>query len=279
MSYIFITGVSSGIGLHATQFLIEKGYTIFGSVRKKEDAMHLSEQLGDAFIPILMDVTKEDSIQQAFEFIKNKLEGKSLDALINNAGIAAFGPILHLPMEKVRQQFDVNVIGLIQVTQTFLPLLGASKNFEGQAGRIINISSVSGRISSPFLAVYSASKFAVEALSDGLRRELSIYNIPSISIQPGPIKTNIWNKTRGQEEPYLDTDYGDILKDMNDELGKIEGGALAPERVSQTIYKALTSSRPKAHYMVVKNAGFMRLVANLAPATFLDKVTTKRFKK
>lgn len=279
MSNLFITGVSSGIGLHATQFLLKKGYKVFGSIRKKQDAVRMSKQLGDAFIPVLMDVTKEDSIQQAFEFIQNKLAGKSLDALINNAGIAAFGPILHLPMEKVRQQFDVNVIGLIQVTQTFLPLLGASKDFKGKPGRIINISSVSGRISTPFLAVYSASKFAVEALSDGLRRELSIYNIPSISIQPGPIKTNIWNKTRGQEEPYLDTDYGDILKDMNDELGKIEGGALPPEKVSQTIYKALTSRRPKAHYMVAKNAGFMRLIANLAPASLLDKETTKRFKK
>lgn len=278
MPYVFITGVSSGIGYETTKLLLSHHYQVIGSVRKDADAKRLQQEFGNGFHAVQMDVCRKAEVEQAVEEVKTLLQGAPLAALINNAGIAVFGPILHLPPEQIQQQFEVNVLGLLRVTQAFLPLLGAQADFTGTPGRLIHISSVSGLITTPFLSLYSASKFAVESISDGLRRELIIYGIPSISIQPGPTRSSIWDKTSGQEVPFLNTDYGPILENSQAEIEKIEAGANPTSKVAKVILKALTAKKPKTRYMVAKKAWLMRMVANLMPARWLDNATTSRFR-
>ena len=242
----------------------------------REDADRLKTDLGTHFYPLVFDVCDSTAIAQAAKETSDLLNGQHLAALINNAGIAIMGPLEFIPSEKIEQQFEVNVFGLLKVTQAFLPLLKATN---GNAGKIINISSVSGRISSPFVALYSASKFAVEALSDGLRRELFIYGIDVISIQPGPTKSAIWDKSQGQGDAYLDTPYGDILKGFDQNVEGIEKRAIPTIKVAEKILLAIRKKRPKTRYIVAKNAAILRFISNLGPARIIDQLLTSRFKK
>ena len=139
---------------------------VFGSVRKEADAERLRDELGEAVVPLRFDVTDGEAIAAAAKQVEQTLEGTNLEGLVNNAGVAVPGPILHLPIDELRQQFEINVFGLIAVSQAFIPLLGARKGATGTPGRVVNISSVSGRIVVPFLGAYAGSKHAVEALSE-----------------------------------------------------------------------------------------------------------------
>ena len=189
MKAIVITGVSTGIGYAATAVFIQRGYHVFGSVRKAADAKRLQAEMGAQFTPLLFDVTDKVGVQTAVSQVRAALGEKNLTALINNAGIVTPGPLMHMPSDSFRQQFQVNLFGLFDVTQAFLPLLGARKHNAGLPGRIINISSVSGKIAYPFMGAYAASKHALEAYSDSLRRELMLYGIDVILIQPGTTRT------------------------------------------------------------------------------------------
>ena len=193
MQSVVITGVSTGIGWGALKILTSKGIHVFGSVRKLEDAERLTSEFGDSFTPLIFDVTDEKSVGEAVEQVRNQINGNNLLGLVNNAGIAIGGPLMHQPIADFRKQIEVNLIGQLIVTQAFLPLLGTDSNLQGKPGRIINISSVGGKISSPFLGAYSASKFGLEAISEALRRELTIYGIDVIIIVPGSVVTPIWD--------------------------------------------------------------------------------------
>ncbi len=278
MKHVVITGVSSGIGRAAAEELGAHGYHVFGSVRKEADAAPLQAQLGDSFTPLIFDVTDEAAIKAGCEKVTEVLGENKLDGLVNNAGIGSGGPLMFQPMNEIRQVFEVNVFGMLRVTQTFLPLLGARNPQAGRVGRIVNISSVGGKLSTPFLGAYAGSKHAVEALSDALRRELAVYGIDVIIIEPGAVITPIWDKaeSEGFGNTYKDTIYGPIATKF--EQGFIAQGrrGIPVEVVAKTIRQALESEHPKARYALTNNPIFGWLVPRLLPDRWLDRIITSQ---
>lgn len=275
MEYVIVTGASTGIGYTITKYLLDRNYFVFGSVRKEVDAERLGKEFGNqSFKALLFDVTDRASIEKGRLEVVEMIGNQKLVALVNNAGIAVGGPLKYLSEEEIRQQMEVNVIGLLSVTQAFIPHL----ENPAKAGKIINISSVSGILVSPFTSLYSASKFAVEALTHGLRRELYFHGVTAVSIQPGPIKTPIWDKALSFSGKYNHTEYGKVLEDMDRFIKKTEQGALPPERVAQTVYRALTASHPRATYLVMKGGVFAKIISWL-PHGWVDKLMSSRAKK
>jgi NAD(P)-dependent dehydrogenase (short-subunit alcohol dehydrogenase family) len=213
MRSVVVTGTSTGIGWGTAKVLIARGFRVFGSVRKKVDAERLAAEFGPAFVPLVFDVTDEDAVGLAAARVGDVLAGEKLFGLVNNAGIAVAGPLLELPLGDFRQQIDTNLIGVVIATKAFGPLLGTDRTLKGPPGRIVNISSVGGKNAMPFLAPYAASKFALEGLSEGLRRELLAFGIDVIVVAPGAVATPIWAKAEQVDvTPYLDTPYGAALE-------------------------------------------------------------------
>lgn len=274
MQYILITGASTGIGYACTKYLVDRGFFVLGSVRKESDAQKLKAAFGDNFKALLFDVTDEKAIVEAKKEVEALLNGQKLRALINNAGIALGGPLKYLPTEEVRRQFEVNVVGLLSVSRAFIPML----ENHASPGRIINISSISGLLVSPFTSIYSASKFAVEAITHGLRRELYFHGVTAVSVQPGPIKTPIWEKAKYFKGKYDHTEYGNVLEDMESFINKTEASAIPPERVARVVHKAIVARTPRATYLVMKGAVFARIITWL-PHRILDKLMSYRTKK
>ncbi|MFN8488750.1 MAG: SDR family oxidoreductase [Caldilineaceae bacterium] len=254
MRHVVITGASTGIGYATVRELIDHAYHVFGSVRKAADAERLREAFGENFTPLLFDVTDPPAIQAAAEQVRAMLGEDNLVGLVNNAGIAVAGPLMHLPVAELRQQFEVNLFGLLTVTQAFLPLLGARPDTTAMPGRIINLSSVGGRIAYPFMGPYAASKHALEGLSDSLRRELMLYGVDVILIEPGSVRTPIWDKAEQLDiSRYAHTDYVAILEKMQKTMVDLGRQGLAPEKVSATIRLALESPKPKPRYTIANN--------------------------
>ena len=249
MRHVVITGASTGIGYAATQELIQHDYHVFGSVRNTADGERLQAALGANFTPLYFDVTDEAAIRAAAATVQSAVGVQGLLGLVNNAGIAVGGPLLHLPVDEFRHQFEVNVFGLLRVTQAFAGLLGARQNAPHPPGRIINISSVSGRIAYPFIGPYAASKHAVEAISDSLRRELRLYGVDVIVIEPGAVRTPIWEKLDQVEiGRYASTDYGASLAQMQQQLAGLSHSGMPPQQISRVIRQALESARPRVRY-------------------------------
>ncbi|MBX2876494.1 MAG: SDR family oxidoreductase [Saprospiraceae bacterium] len=275
MEYVIVTGASTGIGYAITKYLIDRNYFVFGSVRKTADAERLAADFGEqSFRALLFDVTDREAIEKARLEVASSIGEQKLTALVNNAGIAVGGPLKYLSEDEIRQQMEVNVIGLLSVTQAFIPYLENPSS----VGKIINISSVSGLLVSPFTSLYSASKFAVEALTHGLRRELKFHGITAVSIQPGPIKTPIWDKALSFAGKYDHTEYGKVLQDMDRFIKKTEQGAIPPEKVAQVVYRALTARNPRATYLVMKGGIFARIISWL-PHSWVDKLMSSRAKR
>ena len=279
MKNILITGVSSGIGLATAQKFLNSNFRVFGSVRKKADATDLKQKLGENFIPLIFDVNNAQDISDAKTTVIEMIGEQGLDCLINNAGIAVTGPILHIPIEEFHDQLEINVIGTLRVIQEFTPLLKGNEETGKQPGRIINISSLSGLIARPLMGPYSASKFALEAMSDALRRELMIYGIKVILIEPGPIKTPIWKKAAEFKNHYLDTDYANIISHLNRQIKQIEHSALPVDKVVELIYKTVFSRHPKARYRMAPNPFLIWLVVNVFGDKMLDKMFYKQISK
>ena len=157
-------------------------------------------------------MTDFDAVKQAAAIVEEQLQGKTLGALVNNAGVAVAGPVRYLPLEDLQRQLDINLYGPIRATQAFLSMLGADRRFEGAPGKIINMSSVAGKIASPFMSPYAMSKHALEAMSDSLRRELLVHGIDVVVIGPGAVKTPIWAKADDMDiEQYAKTEYAEVL--------------------------------------------------------------------
>lgn len=273
MKSIVITGVSTGIGYEAAKMLVGRGWQVYGSVRRQADADRLQQELGQGFTPLLFDVTDEGAIATAVTQIP-----APLTALINNAGIAEPAPLMHLPLAEFRQHLEINVTGVLAVTQAFLPLLGAQANWPHPAGRIINISSVSGRIVYPFMGAYAASKHALEAMSDALRRELLLYGIDVILIEPGTVRTPIIGKFAGQVERYMQTDYGRVLQPLAAQVEKREQSALPVERVTAVILQALESDHPKTRYPIPRKRLTGWLLPRLLPDRWFDRLVARQLK-
>jgi len=277
MKNIVITGASTGIGYATSKALINKGYRVFGSVRKEADATRLSEELGDKFVPLLFDVTNPEAVKAGAVKVKEIIGNEGLVALINNAGIAVAGPMMHLPVEDLRWQMEVNVMGLLTTTQAFLPLLGATKDCTHPPGRILNISSVAGKIASVFMGAYAASKHAVEALSGSMRTELQLYGIDVIVIGPGVVKTPIWDKADEIDlTPYDDTDYKKPGKKIMRFMMNMSKKGFEQDEFGEMVAKILEAKKPKARYSLVYNKLTNWILPQIIPTRKIDKIIGKK---
>ncbi|NBC25098.1 MAG: SDR family NAD(P)-dependent oxidoreductase [Bacteroidetes bacterium] len=276
---VIITGVSSGIGKETAIYLLDKGIPVYGSVRCKEDGEDLKQAYPSLFKPLIFDVRDAKAIKVAAEKVSEEVKPYGLAGLVNNAGIAVSGPLQHVKSEYMQKQMDVNVHGLLRVSQAFLPLLGANKQAPTQPGRMVNISSVSGRMTRMMMGPYSASKYAVEAISDGFRRELKMYGIQVAIVEPGPITTEIWKKARTEDQPYMDTDYTFILNQRSQVIDQNEDMAISAKKVAEKIYHALYAKRPKTRYLVTGKKWLIRLVINYLPTRIVDHLFTQPFLK
>jgi len=277
MKFILVTGASTGIGYSAVEHLIRSGYGVFGSVRKQEDASRLQSDFGDNFIPLIFDVTDEQAVLDSVETVKLKMgPGDQLISIVNNSGIALGGPIQFLPTDVYRKQFEVNLFGVVNVTRSYLKLLGAERG-ASHRGRVVMISSVSGKRSYPFVSPYTASKHALEAFSDSLRREMMLYGVKVVIIEPGPIKTPIWDKTPSVEDnPFLGTDYESSLRKFYGQMvtkGKHEG--LPVDRVGKLIEKVITIKNPKTRYVITGRKWLDFILPGILPDRMLDKLFAK----
>jgi NAD(P)-dependent dehydrogenase (short-subunit alcohol dehydrogenase family) len=223
---------------------------------------------------LLFDVTDSEAVLGAACEVEESLGGAGLAGLVNNAGTALAGPLMHQPLDEVRQHFEVNVFGLLSVTQAFLPLLGAKKHRAHKPGRIINVSSVSGKVAEPFIGAYAGSKHAVEGISDSLRRELMLYGIDVIVIRPGAVKTPIWEKgalpvIRGR---YHRTDYSSPLNRFQDFAEELVSGGDPPEKIGKFVRKVFEARRPKAKYAIVPSRFADWIIPTTLPDRWLDRL-------
>ncbi len=276
MQSVVVTGVSTGIGWGITKVLIQRGLRVFGSVRKTQDAERLSKEFGELFVPLLFDVTDEAAVQSAAQFVREQLNGETLFGLVNNAGIAAPGPLIHLPTNEFRYQLEVNLVSVLIVTKAFAPLLGVDRSLRGQPGRIVNISSVSGRSAFPFVGAYATSKHGLEGFSETLRRELILYGIDVIIVGPGPIATPIWDKAeRADTSVYTNTDYVDAAERAKEFMIRNGKNGLPPETVGEVVWRALTARAPRTRYAVVGRGALQRFVQQLLPKRLIDRIVAR----
>ena len=254
MQSVVITGVSTGIGRSAAEHLLKLGYRVFGSVRQEATAVEMKAHLGESFIPLVFDVTDEPAVAKAKALVEAALAGQTLAALVNNAGIAVAGPLETLSTADLRRQLETNLMGPHIVTRAFLPLLGAVKGFSGLPGRIVNVSSIAGRISFPLMGPYAVSKHGLEAYSDSLRRELQVWGIDVIVLGPGAVKTPIWDKAEQNDMSSLaGGPYEAAAKGMMGYAASSAINGLDANVIAKAVEKALTTKRPKARYVLVKN--------------------------
>jgi len=270
MRSVVVTGVSTGIGYAIAAELCRRGYQVFGSVRTKGQSDRLAHDLGTAFTPLAFDVTDAEAIRTAAALVRRATGDDGIFGLVNNAGISIPGPLSVQPPEILRRHLEVNVIGVLHTVQAFLPLLRRPKDSAARPGRIVNISSVSGRIAYPFMGSYAASKHALEALSDSLRRELLIYGVDVIVIQPGAIDTPIWDKAAPIRHEYQQTDYGPVLQGID--LQATRRSAQPVATVTRRIVQALEHGRPRTRYAIPDRPIKYWLAPRLLPDRWLDRI-------
>ncbi|GAB3146447.1 SDR family NAD(P)-dependent oxidoreductase [Amycolatopsis stemonae] len=262
-----VTGTSSGIGRAIAVRLAERGHDVVAGVRKIADA-----PAHPRIRPVALDVTDVDRLAAVAKDIG------PLRGLVNNAGVTVSAPVEHIPLDRLRAQFEVNVVGVVAVCQAFLPAVRAGR------GRIVMISSSSGRVAIPLLGAYSASKFAVEALSDSLRRELRPWNVPVVVVEPGSFQS----RNRASTETAAEADrvtmgetaerhYGSAMDTFLEFSRKVESRAGAPERVAAVVERALTAKRPRPRYQVGADAHSLVALSRVLPARAMDVVLAKSF--
>lgn len=274
---VVVTGASSGIGYAIAQVLAREGFHVFATVRRRQDADRLAEEIGDELTPLVFDVTDPEGLADAARDVGERLGATTLAGLVNNAGVAVAGPLLHLPIEELRRQFEINVIAQVAVIQAFAPLLGADRARKGEPGRIVNMSSISGRVALPFTGAYSASKHALEAISDSLRRELLLYGIDVVVIEPGPIATPIWDKAEAQDfDPIMETDYREPALRLRSYMLKRGREGLAPEIVAASVLRALVAPKPPTRIALLKGKLANWWLPRILPDRLLDRMVGKR---
>jgi NAD(P)-dependent dehydrogenase (short-subunit alcohol dehydrogenase family) len=276
MQSVVITGVSTGIGWATAKLLLDRGFRVFGSTRKQADADRLKTEFGPNFTPLMFDVTDEAAVLAAAREVRTALNGQTLTGLVNNAGIAVAGPVLELAADEFRRQMNVNVIGPIITTQAFGPLLGSDLSLKGPKGRIVMISSVAGKNGNPLTAAYSASKHAIEGLSESLRREMMLFGIDVIIVAPGAVKTPIWSKAEEVDiSAYKNSPFFPALGRIRQFMLRLGETGLPPEKIAEAIAGALTSAHPKVRYQLTPDP-MRHLVLGVLPKRMTDKIIAKR---
>jgi len=237
--------VSSGIGLECARLLTEQGYRVIGTLRQADEAERLRLILGPRFQPLLLDITDHEALPAAVRQVQEWLGEMPLRALVNNAGIASpSGPLLLQPLDEMRAMFEVNLFGAIALTQAFAPLLRARP---GQPARLVNIGSVSGRVTTPLTGCYAATKHALEAVSDALRIELRPYGIEVVLIEPGPIRTPIWGKARADSR-YATGPYAEPMQALQRLVVRNAEQGAPVARVGAAVLAAIQARRVRARY-------------------------------
>jgi NAD(P)-dependent dehydrogenase (short-subunit alcohol dehydrogenase family) len=268
---VLLTGASTGIGRASALRLAGSGWTVLAGVRRTTDGEALKVVGGARIVPIELDVTDAAQIAAAAAEVERR---GGLDALVNNAGIGFGGPLELVPIEDLRSQLEVNVLGPVALTQALLPALRRAR------GRVLFISSVGGRVAMAFTAPYAASKHAIEAIGDALRVELRSSNVQVALIEPGSVATPIWDKSRAQGEGLivpaeLADQYGHVAAAMNRVLESTERRGVPPEQVAATIERALTARRMRARYLIGRDAKAMLLAKRLLPDHVFDRVARR----
>jgi NAD(P)-dependent dehydrogenase (short-subunit alcohol dehydrogenase family) len=270
---VVITGSSTGIGKACALHLDSLGFRVFAGVRKEEDGERLRGEGSARLRTVVLDITDPASIAAARAQVEEALEGRGLDGLVNNAGIAVSGPLEFLPLDELRRQLEVNVVGQIAVTQAFLPALRRG------GGRIVNIGSIGGKMALPFVGPYAASKFAMEGLTDSLRRELKPHGVSVSIVRPGAIQSEIWDKGQAKSEELTE----EMPAEAMEVYGKqIEGGraaarqraedAVPAQEVADVVAHALTSDRPRTRYLVTRRAKMLAAFARFLPDRAFDRM-------
>ena len=267
---VLVTGATSGIGLELAGLLACEGFRAFGGVLPGEDWSSLAET-GATLVSL--DVTDRASLAAAREEVAKHLGGDPLWGLVNNAGVVGVGPVELLDLEEARQVFEVNVLGVLAATQTFLPSIRAAK------GRVVNLSSLSALLAVPFLGPYNASKAAVESLSDALRRELLPFDVDVVVVQLGTTRTPLWNRARDADPtPVLGSDYLEALRTVQKKAMKRAAKGQPPALVAQAILGVLTAERPPTRVRVQRkrSARLRYTLLPLIPDRFVDRQVAKR---
>jgi NAD(P)-dependent dehydrogenase (short-subunit alcohol dehydrogenase family) len=276
MRSVVITGASTGIGWACAKVLLDKGFRVFGSVRKPADAERLRSEFGTSFTPLVFDVTDEAAVLGAGREVRAALNGETLAGLVNNAGIAVAGPVLELSADEFRRQMNVNVIGPIITTQAFGPLLGADPSLKGPRGRIVMMSSVAGRNGNPLLSAYSASKHAIDGLSESLRREMMLFGIDVVIVAPGAVKTPIWGKAEEVDiSQYQNSPFYPALQKIRKFMLHLGESGLPAEKIAECVFEALTAAHPKVRYQITPDP-VRHLVTAILPKRTVDGIIAKR---
>ena len=268
---VVITGASTGIGEACALRMDRLGWRVFAGVRKEADGQALREKASEKLTPITLDVTEQPTIDASAETVTAAVGESGLAGLINNAGVGVGGPLEFISVDELRRQLEVNVIGQIAVTQAFMPLIRKA------TGRIVNMGSIGGRMATPFLGPYNASKFAMEALTDSLRQELHPWGIHVSIIEPGSISTPIWEKSKAAIDELKETLpeeammlYGETVEAVEKALNKFEAAGIPPDEVAKFAEHALTARTPKTRYVVGRDAQLQRMLVKWAPDRVRD---------
>jgi NAD(P)-dependent dehydrogenase (short-subunit alcohol dehydrogenase family) len=272
---VLVTGASTGIGRACAEHLDSLGFSVFAGVRKEADAESLRGAGSRAIRPLMIDVTDGDSIAAAAQAIgEDAPEG--LAGLVNNAGVAFGGPLELVTIDEWRAQMEVNFIGQVAVTQALLPALRKRR------GRIVNITSIGGRLATPFLGPYNASKFALEAVTDALRQELRPFGVDVVAIEPGAVATPIWDKGRESAEqvtarmPAEGVElYGAGIEALRRGIAQAERAGVPPLDVAKAVAQALTASRPKPRYVIGRDARMRLAISRMLPTRTMDRLVAR----
>jgi NAD(P)-dependent dehydrogenase (short-subunit alcohol dehydrogenase family) len=273
---VLITGASTGIGRASAVRLANAGWDVFAGVRRSEDGEAVRAESPDRIHPLIVDVTDAATIEAAAATLRESLGARGLAGLVNNAGITVQGPLEFLPLDDLRRQLEVNVVGQVAVTQALMPEIRRA------TGRIVNMGSVGGRVAHPILGPYHASKFAMEALTDSLRKELRQWGIHVIVVEPGSMATEIWDKgVRGADEQLERIGergrelYGPTIEKIKAVAAKTGERGGPPETVAKVVERALTAKRPRARYLVGADAIAQVGLQTVLPARAFDAVEAK----
>jgi NAD(P)-dependent dehydrogenase (short-subunit alcohol dehydrogenase family) len=268
---VLISGSSTGIGRACALRLDRAGFRVFAGVRNRGDAESLDAEGSDRLEPVILDVTDEGTIDATRERIE-QVTGGRIAGLVNNAGIARGGPVEALSIDDLRRQLEVNLIGQVALTQAMLPMIRA------EHGRVVFISSIGGKVALPYLSPYAASKHAIEAVGDSLRREMMPFGVEVSLVEPGAVATPIWAKGSDQASELRERatpEQVDLYGTVMDRFEKlfVEAGhsGVPADRVANAVEHALTANKPKTRYLIGREAKIRAAIARYLPDRFLDR--------
>lgn len=274
---VVITGCSTGIGRASALHLARRGWRVFAGVRKESDAKALEDEGAGRLTPVILDVVDKPSIDKTVELVSEEVGNAGLDGLVNNAGVSVYGALEYLDPNELDRQLQVNVTAQVAVTQAFLPLIRKA------TGRIVFMGSSAGRApSAPFFGPYTASKYALEAISESLRLELLPWGIKVSIVEPGAIESAIWDKGMDIFEEELQAlpeegrlRYEDAMRRGHQIADFLKGRAIPAQKVANKVEHALTAKRPRIHYLVGADAVLRTYTESLTPKPVRDKVVSR----